>query len=630
MPARSRIFFVLFVTLSLCVFNASQSLAKPAVKTWKEIQRVVVAQIHEASKTFKKGDIVTAKEILSDAYFEKFEALGMEMAVKKYISAAKAYQLERMFSKIRKRMTANDRNGVDKAVSDLAEALKKDATTLDLKDIQVEGAGYVVPVKTILSPPQAQDVKPKETQTTKAFSSESVAGEIEQYLKKALTLYRNGNSRQAKGLVSDAYFDLFEGKGLEAMIAIQSSSLKAELESKFGYIQGLMAKAASDEQVERAVRELSVQIIKVVGELGTSTGWFPLFIASFFIIIREGFEAILILSALITYLRRTENDEKVRIVGTGAFVAILLSVVTAFVFMKVYTQSGASREILEGITMLIAAAVLFYVSYWLTSKAEAAKWMSYIRKQVAESIGKGSMLTLGFAAFIVVYREGAETILFYSALLANSGDGSGAPIWSGFLVGVAALVAVYYAFKYGAAKIPIRPFFNVTSVFLFYMAFVFAGEGVIELQIGNLIKSTPLDWAPRIGFLGIHPTLESLSIQMMLLMAALVAIGYLYILQPFKARGKVLQEVAHILGDLQKLHDGVRHICTHVNNGMTLATAHVATSEVETSQDETGREIWEHLNEIDGYSDELIDHLNGLQERLTLILGNLDNKKVEK
>lgn len=623
--SRVRVFFVLFATLSLCVFGASRSLAKSAVTTWNEIQHVVLAQIDDANTAFKGGDIVTAKEILSDAYFEKFEALGMEMVVKKYISSAQAYQLERMFGKIRKGMTANDREAVDQAINNLAEALKKDAATLDLKNIQVEGAGYAIPAKVQASPAQAQDVKAVKGEATGVFAPESVAVEIEQHLKKALGLYRNGDSRRAKGLVSDTYFDLFEGEGLEAAIAIQSSSLKTEIESKFGNIQGLMEKAASDERVERAVRELSSQIIEVAGKLAGATGWFPLFMASFFIIAREGFEAILILSALITYLRRTENNEKVKIVGMGAFIAILLSIVTAVVFMEVYTQSAASREILEGITMLIAAGVLFYVSYWLTSKAEAAKWMSYIQKQVSESIGKGSMLTLGFAAFIVVYREGAETILFYSALLANSGAGSGAPIWSGFFAGAAALVAVYYTFKYGAAKIPIRPFFNATSIFLFYMAFVFAGNGVIELQIGGLIKSTPLDWAPRIGFLGIHPTLESLSIQMMLVMAALVALGYLYVLQPFKARGKVLQEVAHILGDLQKLHNGVGHIRTHVNNGMTLTA-----SEVTKSQSEKDREILEHLNEIDGYSDELIDHLNGLQGGLALILGNLGNQKGKK
>ena len=96
---------------------------------------------------------------------------------------------------------------------------------------------------------------------------------------------------------------------------------------------------------------------------------------------------------------------------------------TALLFLKIYTQSGESQENLEGITMLIAAAVLFYVSYWLTSKAEAARWMDYIQNQVMQSIGKGSIFTLGLASFFVVYREGAETILFYSALFSNAEAG---------------------------------------------------------------------------------------------------------------------------------------------------------------------------------------------------------------
>ena len=615
--ARSWITDILYAAILTCVLGASFSVAGTAPVTWGDVQQTVITQISKARGAFGKGDMTTAREILSDAYFEKFEALGMEMVVKKYISSARAYQLERMFGNIRKSMAAGDREKVDQAIGDLEKALKQDAATLDKKGIPVEGAGYVIAAKTEPAPPQALKEKRAETMITAPSSPEKIAEEITRSLDGALRLYRDGDSRGAKAAVSDAYFDLFEGKGLEAMIAMWSGRLKTEIESKFSDIMGLMEKSAPDGRVEKAARDLSVQISETARELATSKGWLALFISSFFIIAREGFEAILILSALIAYLRRTGNEDKVRVVGAGVVIATILSVITAVIFMKAITQSSTGRENLEGITMLVASAVLFYVSYWLTSKAEAAKWMRYIQSQVAKSIGRGSVLTLGFAAFIVVYREGAETILFYSAMFANSGAGVGVPIWTGFAAGAGALVAVYYAFEYGTARIPIRPFFTVTGFFLFYMAFVFAGEGVVELQIGGLIRSTPLDWAPRIGFLGIHPTLESLLLQGALFMAALAALGYLYVIQPFKARGRVLLDMAHALGDLRRLHDGIEHIRTHVSEGKTVAE----------SESRRDREVLNHLNEIDEYSHELIGHLKKLEKDLSSILGNINIKK---
>ena len=612
----------LTIAVLISVSTATVSFATSAQATWKDVQQAVSAEIRKAWEVFEKGDAATARDILSDAYFEQFEALGMEMVVKKYISSARAYQLERMFGKIRKGMAAGDRERVDRAIATLDEALRQDAAILDEKGIPVEGAGYVTAAKTI-NEPAPPPVAQKRTQTlaTASSSPEDVAKEIARSLDEALGLYRGGDSRGAKAMVSDIYFDLFEGKGLEAMIAMRSGALKTEIESKFGDIMGLMEKSAPDGRVEKAVRELSGRISETASGLSPSKGWVTLFISSFFIIAREGFEAILILSALIAYLRRTGNEDKVRVVGGGVLVAVALSAVTAIIFMKALsTQSSAGRENLEGITMLVASAVLFYVSYWLTSKAEAAKWMSYIQSQVARSIGRGSVLTLGFAAFIVVYREGAETILFYSAMFANSGAGGGVPIWAGFVAGAGALVAVYYAFEYGTARIPIRPFFTVTGFFLFYMAFVFAGEGVVELQIGGLMRSTPLDWAPRIGFLGVHPTLESLLLQGALFVAALAALGYLYIIQPFKARGRVLMDTAHALGDLRRLHDGIEHIRAHVSEGKTAAG----------SENGRDREVMDHLNEIDEYSHELIGHLKKLEKDLSSILGNVDIGKEKK
>lgn len=617
---KTLLFFHLFF------FITSSLLSSPLPPNWEEVNMEVLSRINLAQKTFINGDVGSAKEILSDAYFEKFEAFGMEMVVKKYISSARAYELERLFGKIRKGMSKNDTEKVNQAISDLTERLKYDAAKLDRKNIPVEGAGYII----------SSDVTPQETEikenrqtlhdiqkkTSQDISPpEEIAKIIEQKLQEALIYYKRGDSRRSKSTVSEAYFDIFEGKGLETMIAVQSGSLKSELESRFANVLGLIEKGLPLEQIESGIIDLSSQVQKAAKELNVSANWFGLFLSSLFIIVREGFEAILIISALIAYLRKTDNNDKVKIVGLGAIAAILLSIITAILFLKIYTQSGSSKEILEGITMLIAAAVLFYVSYWLTSKAEAAKWMAYIQNQVVRSIGKGSIFTLGLASFIVVYREGAETILFYSALFSNVGQGSSLSIWSGFAVGCLILLAIYYAFKYGAAKIPIRPFFTITSAILYYMAFVFAGNGIVELQIGGLIRATPINWMPRLVFLGIHPTMESVALQSIILMAAAIALSYLFIVQPFRARGRVLQDVAHTLGDLRRLHDRVEHIRTHTGGALKLTIDSNGTKDMEI------KKISGHLNEIDRYSHELEGHLKSLESDLSVVLGNVQNKK---
>jgi len=601
----------------LSCYPACMASAVSIPSNWEGIKLEILAQIDLSHKTYLNGDALLAKEILSDAYFEKFEAMGMEMMVKKYISSARAYELEKMFGNIRKGMTANNSERVSQGVLDLFEMLEQDAAFLDKKNIPVEGAGYVIPPAALPEVTQENtDSKILKKIAKSVFSPSDVVKEIDLILHEALALYEQGDLRGSKSLVSDAYFDFFEGKGLESLIASKSGNLKSELESKFANILGMIEKGAPIEQVESSMNGLISQLGKIANKLNSSTSVLELFISSFFIIVREGFEAILIISALIAYLRKTENTDKVKIVGMGALTAVVLSIGTALLFLKVYTQSGSSRENLEGITMLIAAAVLFYVSYWLTSKAEAAKWMAYIQNQVIKSIGKGSVLTLGFASFIVVYREGAETILFYSALFSRASGSGGISIWGGFAVGCLFLVGVYYLFEYGTAKIPIRPFFNATSLILYYMAFVFAGEGIVELQIGGLLRATPIDWIPRIGILGIHPTLESVTLQMVMLIAAFIALIYLFVVHPYRAQGRVLQDVSHTLKDLHKLHNKVEHIRAHASSGIRL-TASNSGQEI--------KKISEHLNEIDSSSHELLNHLESLRAELSSLLGNVKN-----
>src|SRR3972149_1231320 len=183
--------------------------------------------------------------------------------------------------------------------------------------------------------------------------------------------------------------------------------------------------------------------------------------------------------------------------------------------------SGANQEIIEGMTMLIAVVVLFYVSNWMVSKAEAAAWSHYIEGKVQSSISMGSLFSLAFAAFLAVFREGAETILFYQALLARTQTNIGM-IWIGLGIGCVALVVIFILIRVLSIRLPIRPFFLGTSILLFVMSIAFVGSGIKELQEGNVIGVTPVSGISSVDILGVYPTLETLIPQIVLLVLTII------------------------------------------------------------------------------------------------------------
>src|SRR6185369_15929395 len=245
------------------------------------------------------------------------------------------------------------------------------------------------------------------------------------------------------------------------------------------------------------------------------------------IIVREGFEALLILTALAAYLVKIGHPEKRTLLYAGAGGAVVASLALAVVAERVIPISGAARETLEGTTMLLAAIVLFTASYWLISKSEARRWQAFVRAKLEGALGTGHARSLVVLAFLVVFREGFETVLFYQALAGRAG---GAPlalsaVASGFGAGVVGLVAIGVAlFRYGV-RIPIRPFFAVTGVLLYLLAFKFAGAGVRELQEAGLVSVTPVP-LPELpvlrDWLAVYPFAEPLALQAVLVAALVV------------------------------------------------------------------------------------------------------------
>jgi high-affinity iron transporter len=164
---------------------------------------------------------------------------------------------------------------------------------------------------------------------------------------------------------------------------------------------------------------------------------------------------------------------------------------------------------------------------------EVVKWNHFVKSKVHHAVTSGSTFALASAAFLAVYREGFETVLFYKALfLAGDGTAALVPVVAGMAAGTVLLAGVYVAIHRFGVRLPLKPFFAVTSAFLYYMAFVFAGQGIAELQEGGFVSSTPVGWAPRVPMLGIFPTVESLGAQGVLLLLLIVALVWTFVLEP--------------------------------------------------------------------------------------------------
>src|SRR4029453_18706718 len=176
--------------------------------------------------------------------------------------------------------------------------------------------------------------------------------------------------------------------------------------------------------------------------------------------------------------------------------------------------SPAHQEALEGATMVVATAILFYVSYWLLSKMEVVKWTHFVKSKVQDAVTHGPALALGTAAFLAVYRAGFETVLFYKALFISAGPGAAAaPVLAGMLAGFLLLVGVYLAMNRFGGRLPLKPFFGITHAFLYYMPLAFPGAGIAELQEGGLVSLTRVPGVPRVPSIGLHPTVETLTAQ---------------------------------------------------------------------------------------------------------------------
>lgn len=322
-------------------------------------------------------------------------------------------------------------------------------------------------------------------------------------IRQALRAANAGDFAEADRQAIDAYLLGFEP--LEPRLGVRDAKATLAVEQGFTRLRGAIARRdASAAHVEAGT--LDARLVQLGG--GSATR--PL-VASFLIYFREGVEAALLVAALLAGLRRLGRADAARYVHAGWLAALPAGLLTWYLLERVVRLGAEHRELVEGAVGLLAAAVLFSVSFWMISKAESRHWMGYLRRQLETTLTRRSLLLLAGLSFLAVYREAAETVLFTQALLLES-EGQAAQVWMGAAAGLLAVAAIAVALGRSVMKLPLGPFFAVSGALLCVLSVSFAGTGLHELVLGGYLRPRPVAF-PEITWLGVHPDLNGLLVQ---------------------------------------------------------------------------------------------------------------------
>ena len=484
--------------------------SRAAEQTWGDVATTINGIIDEGVNAYNGGDAKTGKDKINDAYYKHYEITGMEKQVMARISGSRVSTVEMEFSLLKKAMADGDSAGVTSHATTLKQYIVEDAATLDG-----------------VSPSEAAQAS-SDDYSPGAWGE--VARTINGIIADGVNSYKGGDAKAGKDKINDAYYKHYEITGMEKQVMSRiSGSRVSQVEMEFSLLKKAMTdndSAAVDQHLSTLtnyIREDANSLDGYTGKAADKTAdgsgtspWIAQFLPSLLVILREGMEAILVVAAVLAYLAKAGHKNKAPIVWGGVALAFGLSVGLAFLFSYVTSLAGANQELLEGFAALFAVVMLIWVSNWMINKSSNKAWDEYIKKQTDASLSSGSLLGLAFISFLAVLREGAETILFYVPIVAAAGD-KVHYVWIGLAVGLVALVIIYLLIQFAAVRIPLRPFFTITSLLMAFMAFTFTGSGIGELQEADVVSLTPISGFPTIDLLGIYPRVENLAAQAIVL-----------------------------------------------------------------------------------------------------------------
>ena len=329
-----------------------------------------------------------------------------------------------------------------------------------------------------------------------------------QQLDAALQAYRAGDRAQAKAMALSAYLDGVEP--IEPILAARNRPLMRDIETAMGQFRTQIGEGVPASDVAAQAEHIATLFDRAAVVLQDShTDATTAFLGSFTILLREGLEALLIVIGMIAFLRKAERRDVLPYVHAGWIGALLVGVVTWAVATYLVGVSGANREVTEGLSALFAAAVLLSVGIWMHQKSLAGRWQHYLHAKMSAALTRRSAIFLFSLAFIAVYREVFETILFFIAMWSENNGGA---ILGGLVAGTVVLGAVAFWMLRISRRLPISQFFSISSILIAILAVVLVGKGIAALQEAGWMAQA-LVRAPRIDWLGVYPTWQSLLAQ---------------------------------------------------------------------------------------------------------------------
>lgn len=463
----------------------------------------------EAAIAFREKNIAESKRLLDDALFNDYRNSKLEIAINKFTKNGLDQQIQQSIRKIRSELDSNITEHDLRAKFEEIENTLFDALLLIPSDQipQIKVAGF-------------------DANTQNITDYKSVASEISQATNKLLQNYGDVAAKASIDELQAIYLDTFEATGMENKVGAIDTSLKLKIESYFTKGVALIKSSAPKDELKKCFDELNELIVIAAEKTSSSTPW-VLFLSSFSILLREGLEALIIIVAIVSFLIQSGNKERLNLVYSAIFSGVFLSFVTAFVIYYAFrSAAGQFRELLEGITFLIAVFLLLYVAFWMLHKASDQKWATSLKTKASGAISSGESKALWISVFLAVFREGAECVLFYQALLfdANTSADFGA-IFGGLGVAFVTLIVLYFALKTGAIKIPVKLFFSATSYVIFVLCVIFTGKGIAELIEGKIFTPTFTSVKfSQIPDLGIYPYYETIIPQILVCITIIVGV----------------------------------------------------------------------------------------------------------
>ncbi|WP_445343596.1 FTR1 family iron permease [Bifidobacterium sp. ESL0819] len=528
------LFSCLLLALVFLVLQTPQSAMAASGATdydsWAQVASSVSRQLDRGCEDYARGDRAGAASQFMGAYNVGYVGSGFVSVVESTLGQDRRNALDGQFQALQNQAYAPDAGqaliqGSEKLKADLAVASTQLDATAGLANPRTYAKAQQEQIK---ADRQRLDAAKKHRNNGKGDRTwTQVAHEMTPILDQALAQASKGQGQAGSDLVNKAYYQYYEKLGFEKNVMNAISGNRVS-QVEYQFKETRMAMVAG-KPAKTLVNDLKSMLIEDAATLdggaadhvnGWTTFLTSAFGQAFVVLLREGLEAILVVAAIIAYLVKSGHKDKVRHIYWGIAAGLVASGLVALLFTLLFNGNGPQQEILEGVVALVAMLMLLYTSNWMLSKSSVESWNHYIRSRTVAAISKGSVISLALLSFLAVFREGAETVMFYQAIFAMA-PGGRREIWTGFAAAAVVLVIVFVLIRFTSVKIPIRPFFIITSLLMAVMVVIFAGGGVHALIEGDLVPATYLPGVPTSDWIGLYPYTQTIGAQ---ILAALVVV----------------------------------------------------------------------------------------------------------